>query len=924
MFNFLRVLLFICLSTIVLESSAQQQENALVSGNFQGMSFEQFVKKVESQTDFHFYFKSAETQGISINLEVQDRSISSLLEEALQDTGLEYAIDPATSAIFITLERKLLTTLPSGFFDREKMSATEEEQVVVDPYAERANLKRKNAGKLYEIGTKTNTIKAGKAILKGRVRDANSGEPVYGASILIEEPFIGVSTDQFGHYTITLPKGRHTLKISSMGMLEEEREIMLYSEGTLDIELVENVVSLKEVVISSQRDRNVTQAQMGVEKISAKSIKQVPTVMGEADILRVVQTLPGVKTVGEASTGFNVRGGSVDQNLILFNEATVYNPSHLFGFFSAFNSDVIDGVELYKSSIPAKYGGRLSSVLDVSPKMGNKKKFAGKAGIGLLTSRLMVEGPLIKDKTSFVLGARSTYSSWLLNLLNNDDFKNIKGSFYDLNLNLDHEVNETNIISLTAYHSQDQFKLRSDTLYEYGNQNATLKWRHIFGEKLYGVMSASYSSYDYSVASDANPVNAFGLSFGLNQLNMKGDFTYSLNSRHTLNLGAASVLYSLQPGAFLPNGSESGVTPDVIEPERALENALFIEDQFEVNDRLSLNVGLRYSLYQYLGPKNTLSYAAGLPKTEDNVLDTLSFGSGDIIKTYHGPEYRLSGRYMLSNALSVKFGYNTLRQYIHMLSNSTAVSPTDIWKLSDPNLRPQFGDQLSLGLYKNFRSGKIETSVEGYYKNIRDYLDYKGGAVLVMNHAIETDVVSTEGKAYGVEFLLKKPSGNFNGWLSYTWSRTLLRVENENEKELINRGAWYPANFDKPHDFTFVGNYKFSHRFSVSLNCTYSTGRPITLPIAKYNYAGSQRVLYSDRNAYRLPDYFRTDIAMNIEGNHNLKQRTHNSWSIGVYNLTGRRNVYSTYFVSEGGAINGYKLSIFGTAIPYVNFNIRF
>ncbi len=669
---------------------------------------------------------------------------------------------------------------------------------------------------------------------------------------------------------------------------------------------------------------NVTSVQMGVEKLNIKTIKQIPTAFGEADILRVVLTLPGVKTVGEASTGFNVRGGSTDQNLILFNDATIYNPSHLFGFFSAFNPDVVKNVELYKSGIPAKYGGRLASVLEITSRDGNKKKFSGSGGIGLLTGRLTLEGPIIKDKTSFILGGRSTYSSWLLGQLKNTAYKNSKASFYDLNLHLTHDFNAKNSMYFTGYVSKDQFKFNTDTLYGYQNQIASLKWKHVFSNKLYSVLTTGFTKYQYSVVSEKNPVNAFKLAFTIEQTNAKADFSYFIGERHTLDFGASSIHYKLHPGSYSPQGNESLAIPETVQAEQGLESAFYLSDRFEITPKLSLNVGLRYSLFHYLGAKDVLTYGPGLPKHEANVIDTLSYTKGKTIQTYHGPEYRLSARYVLTENSSIKLSYNTLRQYIHMLSNTTAISPTDIWKLSDPHIKPQLGDQVSLGLYKNFQNNTIETSVELYHKNIKNFLDYKSGAQLILNQHIETDVMSTEGKAYGVEVLIKKLTGKLNGWMAYTYSRTLLRVSDAAAGEMINDGKWYPANFDKPHDFTLIGNYRFSHRFSTSLNFTYSTGRPVTLPLSYFDMGGSARTYYSERNEYRIPDYYRVDFSMNIEGNHKIKKLAHSSWTLAIYNLIGRKNVYSVYFKSQNGRVNGYKLSIFGQPIPTVTYNFRF
>ena len=929
----LLIVLFGCCVSVF----GQQRNNKAVSLSLEGATVEQLVQQLERESEFKFFYDSLQFRDFKVSLHVKELSVEEVLQKAFNGTDFSYTIDRHGN-IFLLKNQLILTSLPEGIFNNDSVQRTnkpapgaEKEDAdlalvlsqLAEQREEKIDISPEN--KIHEIGLGSGKSSGGNVNLSGYVRDVNSGEPVVGAAVFIKEPMIGVTTDAFGYYSITLPKGRHTLFFKVIGMKDTHRSLLLIGDGKLDVELREEVSSLKEVTVSAEKTRNVKSVQMGVEKIDIKQIKQVPSVLGEPDILRVVLTLPGVKTVGEATTGFNVRGGATDQNLILFNGTTIYNPSHFFGLFSAFNPELVKNVELYKSSIPAKYGGRLSSVLEVNSREGNKKKFTGSAGIGLLTSRLNLEGPIIKDKTSFNFGARTTYSNWLLNLLPDDSgYKDGSASFYDVNLHVSHQVNEENNLYFTGYFSKDRFGFSDGTMYGYKNENANLKWQHIFNNRLNGVFSAGYDRYDYYTSANENPVNAYQMDFDISQRNLKSDFSYFLNSNHTIDFGFSSIYYQLNPGSYKPFGEKSLVVADKLEKEQALESAFYVGDQFDVNSRLSVNLGLRYSVFNYLGPKKVLAYREGFPKEDYTLFDSVYYKKGSIINTYQGPEFRLSARYAFSDDFSVKAAYNTLRQYIHMLSNTTAISPTDTWKLSDPNIRPQQGDQLSLGFYKNLKSHTIETSVEVYYKNIKSYLDYKSGAQLLMNHRIETDVVNTRGKAYGAEFMLKKKAGKLNGWMSYTYSRTLLKMDDPNAGEVINGGDYYAANFDKPHDFSLISNYRVSHRFSVSLNTNYSTGRPITVPIGKFYYAGSERSLYSDRNTYRIPDYFRMDLAFNIEGNHKLKQLTHNSWTIGIYNLTGRKNPYSVYFVSENERVHGYKLSIFGTAIPFVNFNLRF
>lgn len=919
----LPLLIFLNLFFLITGIAASAQSGSKrVSLELKGARIDSLVTELETQTGYHFYYDPAQFDSLQISISVSNVSLQKVLELVFANTEYHFAIPEKQTYVLLTRGAIIKTNLPAGFFSN---TAPDSLQGTTPFYGDRKKVRTDASieNKLFEIGVRNNNPGTGSVAMAGYVRNVKTGEPVAGAIITLATPAVTAATDQYGYYSITLPKGRHVLIIQGIGMKDTKRQVMVYATGNFDIDMDERVTSLKEVIVSAQKLANVRNVQLGTDRLTIKAIKQVPTAFGEADILKAILMLPGVKTVGEASTGFNVRGGSSDQNLILFNDATIYNPSHFFGFFSAFSSEVVKDVELYKSSIPSKYGGRLSSVLDISSREGNKKNFAGVAGVGLLTSRITLEGPIKKDKTSFILGARTTYANWLLQFLP-DEYKHSKASFYDVNLNISHQFNKKNNLYITGYLSKDKFNLNSDTTYGYSNRNISVKWKHTFSNKLTMVITGGFDHYDYSIGSEKDSLFAYKMKFDINQYNFKTDFNWYINANHSVDYGVSSIRYRLNPGTYGPNSKTSLVVKDDMETEHALESAAYISEKWNITDDLSLQAGLRYSMFNYLGPKAVNEYSPGLPVTEDNIVQTKNYAKNKFIKTYQGPEYRLAVRYSLTQSLSLKAGYNSLRQYIHVLSNTTAISPTDIWKLSDPNIKPQTGDQVSFGIYKNFKSNTIETSAEVYYKNIKNYLDYKSGAQLVLNHHIETDVMSTRGKGYGVELLVKKQNGKLNGWISYTWSRILLKMEDSTKGEIINGGKYYPANYDKPHDITMVGNYRFSHRFSVSMNVTYSTGRPITLPIGRFYYAGSWRALYADRNAYRIPDYFRTDLSMNIEGNHKVHQKTHNSWTIGVYNLTGRKNPYSVYYVSENGLINGYKLSIFGSAIPFVNFNIRF
>lgn len=889
-----------------------------VSCDFSSASFEEFVNSIEKQTQLHFYYNHKQTDSLLVNLTVSSRPLAEVLHRLLEGTGMDFSF--YEKSIILSKNRTIHTDLPAGFFNDED-SPSRNSAIDYTDYLQKEKSKKAEE-MVYPIGTFTRTL-TGDATLTGSVKDIRSGEAIVGAIIFEEKSGASAVTDPLGGFSMKLPKGRHALKIKHLGMKTTMRNVIIYADGKLPIEMEEVITPLKEVVIQSNRESNVLGTQMGVQKLDIKMMKQIPLSLGETDVLKVITMLPGVQTVGEGTLGLNVRGGTTSQNLILFNDAIVYNPSHFFGFFSTFNPDVVKSIELYKSGMTADYGGRLASVLDIQSREGNYKKLSGSGGISPVSARLSFEGP-ISDKTVFMVGARSTYSDWVLRQVNVPSLKNTQASFYDVNATINHKINNNHQIALSGYMSYDHFRLNNDTAYQYKNQNISAKWKHIFNPTLFGSFVASFSGYEYKMLSDKNPVTAFAMNFSVHQLNAKADFSYQYNHQHTLTAGASTINYRLSPGNLDPLGKNSLILTDHLQQEKAEESAIYVGDNFEVSPRLSLYGGIRYSFYQYLGAKDVLQYLSGQPRSENTIVDTVRYGAGKTIASYGGFEPRFSARLSLNDNSSLKFSYNRMRQYIQMVSNTTAVTPTDIWKLSDSYIKPQVGDQVSLGYYRNLKKNLIELSLETYYKSIQNTVDYKSGAVLLLNHHLETDVLNANGKAYGVELLLKKPNGKINGWISYTYSRAFLKTAGATSAETINRGAYYPSSYDKPHAFNFIGNYKFSRRFNVSLNAIYNTGRPITLPIGKYIIDGSERVYYSDRNQYRIPDYIRFDVSINLEGNHRIKKLAHSSWTFAIYNLLGRHNVYSIYFVAEGGQINGYQMSIFAKPIPTLTYNFKF
>ena len=682
---------------------------------------------------------------------------------------------------------------------------------------------------------------------------------------------------------------------------------------------------LDEIVVVGGRPSSVDNVMMGSEKFKPQLLKNIPSAFGESDIMKIVLSLPGVTTVGEASSGYNVRGGATDQNLILFNGGTVFNPSHLFGLFTSFNSDAVEDVELFKSSVPVEYGGRISSVLKVLSKEANMQKFTGSASIGVLTSKATLEMPIVKEKVSLLLNGRTTYSDWILKKLpEKSGYKDGSANFYDLGGVLTWKPNSRNRLKVNGYWSHDKFSFSSDDNYGYQNSNISAEWRSMLSEKITATLSAGLDHYDYFNEDRSVPSMAARLSFGIDQLWGKLHFRQRLTEKQVITYGLSMQHYNVQAGKYEPVGDASYVKADQLQHEKALESAAYLSYELPLTEKLSVSAGLRYSMFNALGPRDVNYYEEDELPSEETLLETRH--ETGIIKTYQAPEFRLSALYAIQENVSLKVGFNTMHQYIHKVSNTSIVSPTDTWKLSDLNIKPQKGWQAAAGIYYETRDKNYELSAEVYYKHIDDYLNYRNSAVLLMNPHLETDVISTKGKAYGVELQVKKPTGKVNGWVSYTFARSLLRQDDKRVEKPLNDGDWYPSEYDRPHELKAVLNFKFTERYSLSSNFNYATGRPTTLPAGKYYNTYYQKFMpyYSDRNTYRIPDYMRLDLAFNIEPTHKLTSFLHTSFSIGVYNALARRNAYNIYYVNEGDHIKGYRLSVFGTAIPYVSLNIKF
>ncbi|MBD3583304.1 TonB-dependent receptor [Flavobacterium selenitireducens] len=890
-----------------------------ISVSFTDVSVADAIQKIEAASSLTFYFDETWfKQAEPVSASFTNTDANTVLEAVFAQTNLNFYQDG--NRVILTRNSVIYDDLPENYFNGKtdgKPVVSSDKPVFFKEGGSSGEETVALVGKEKSSAEKTATI-------TGYVRDAVTGEAVPGVLLSVKGSNLDAVTDDRGFYALKVPSGQHTIEIKSLNYTQASRKVMAYSNGRLDFRVTENPNVLKEVIVHMNEKQNFRTAVTGVTNIDVENIKNIPLVLGERDIFRVATTLPGIKTTGEGSAGFNVRGGKEDQNLILLDDAVLYNPSHFLGFFSAVNPFTTGDVMIYKGSIPAEFGGRLSSVFDITTKKANTEKLSGEGNLGPVTSNLMLNIPVVKGKSGLVIGGRATYSGWILRSLKNSDLQNSRASFYDANLKYTHKLGENDDIELMGYYSHDDFSITSDSLYKYDNRLASVRWNHKFNNKHRGTLSLTNSQYKFDIEYDAGNSSSFDLGYTINETQAAFKFRYSLGEKHKINYGINSKLYQIEPGHIDPLGAESFIESLEIQREKGLESGAFISDDFEITEKWLVSVGVRYSSYLAMGASTVRTYQPGVPISDGSVTGEKTYGKNEVMKSFGGFEPRVSARYMIAEDFSVKAGFDQTYQYIHMLSSNTTQSPTATWKLSDLNVDPQMSRQFSLGFYKNLKDDMFEVSLEGYYKRSQNILDYKVGAQLLLNENVETELLQGEGKSYGVEFLIKKNSGRLNGWLGYTYSRTFLKLDSRFSDERVNNGEYFPSNFDKPHDFSAVLNYKFTKRYSFSANFIYQTGRPITYPIGSYMYNGMEFTLYSDRNEFRIPDYFRLDIGVNIEGNHKIKKLAHSFWNFSIYNVLGRNNPYSVFFVTEAGQVKAYKTSIFSIPVPTLTYNFKF
>jgi hypothetical protein len=760
---------------------------------------------------------------------------------------------------------------------------------------------------LSAFGQKTYTI-------SGTIKDKATGEQLIGANVRIKElPQNGTATNSYGFFSLSAPKGEYTLLVTYIGYETISRQVSLIKNQELNISLTPKA-ELSEVVINGNRPNNdnIVSPQMGVEKLNMAQINQVPVVLGEKDILKTLSLLPGVKSAGEANTGFYVRGGASDQNLILLDEATVYNASHFFGFFSTFNSDAIKDVSLFKGGMPAEYGGRLSSVLDIKMNEGNNKNYTAEGGIGLIASRIKVEGPIVQDKGSFMVSARRTYIDFFLKASSDSTIKGSSIYFYDINAKANYHFDNKNAIYLSGYFGKDVLALKNTFGTNWGNSTGTVRFNHIFNSKLFSNTSLVFSNYNYAVES-FQADNNFKATSQITDFNLKEDLQYSAGSSHTLKFGLNILHHTIAPGDITTSGTSS-FNNKSIEKRYGFENAVYVGDEWKATNKLTFLYGLRLSGLFLLGPGTFKTYdAAG------NTTSATTYASGASVKNYLNLEPRFSAGYQLSDESSIKASYNRNTQNIHLLNNSTSATPTDLYVMSSNNIKPEIADQVSTGWFKNFKDNTYEFSAEVYYKWLQNQIDYKDGAQLIGNADVESLLTYGTGRTYGLELFLKKKYGRFNGWVGYTLSRTELKFP------AINNDNYYPARQDRTHDLSVVGIYQLNKRWSFSSVFIYGTGNAVTYPTGKYNIGGLTTFSYSQRNGYRLPSSNRLDLGATLEGKQHKKY--HSSWTFGIYNVYAYRDPYIITFRDSKTVPNtteAVETSIFATRIPSVTWNFKF
>lgn len=782
------------------------------------------------------------------------------------------------------------------------------------------------------------------AAIGGLILDGKSGTPLPGAVFAIKSLELGIASNLKGMFSLSLKPGNYQVQVSCIGYEDFNATLKVLSTGDLTVEMFEKSIRLEEVSVFARRaDRNITGDQMSLVEIDKKGIKQLPLITGEKDLIRSFAMLPGIKSTGEFGTGISVRGGGNDQNLFLIEETPLYNTSHVFGLISAISPDIAGNVSLYKGFIPAEFGERASSVIDIQLRRGNEKKYTANGGIGLFSSRLAVEGPVIRDRMSFLVAGRSSYSDWLLNRIPDAQLANSKASFHDIYAGINSRIAKRHRLFFMFYNSYDFFNYDKTLQYANKNNAGELKWNFSRSRTLDYSMAISYSENAVEKKDLEYPSKSYRLRHSVNSLSVRADVLYNMNQSHAIKFGAQAIRYAVDQGRQEPGDTLSTAGTVDLETNQGVETALYITDNITINTNISLNVGLRYSMFFNLGPYTVHHYQQGLTRSEATLTGSTGYDDFELIRMYHGLEPRFSFRYQFNSSASAKVSYSRNMQYLSLVSASAVQSPDDLWQLANTYIEPVVSNAVALGLYRNLRQNTLETSVEFYYRSLRNLTEYKDGARLSLdayagtyqagmpNIPFESQLISATGRNYGAELMIKKNQGDLEGWIAYTWSRSLKRTQSALAGEIIRANQWYPSNCDKPHDLNAMLTYHYNRRLRLSANFTYSTGRAVTLPEAIYYTENAWHVTYRPRNSERLPDYHRLDLSVSFDESLRIKKKWKGSWTFSVLNVYGRKNAYSIFFKAENPSKENnyrsfglYKLYIIGRPLPTLTYNFIF
>jgi hypothetical protein len=887
--------------------------DTLVSCHFNQLPFTEYCDYIFKESGVRIYFRETWVKGVTVTMDADNISVMKATVTALKGTGLQ--VSAWNNDLVIIPGELLPESLPRYETEQYQADSSVSGTKSLTQSEEHYLTGRKaDVMQTLRVGKKGLAGSGSKATIRGRITEQQTGEAAIGATMYIEETKAGTVTDQNGVLSMVLKPGSYTAVFAFMGLETKKYFLEVFSDGEFSIEMKKSAIQMKEVVVFGDRQMNFRFKDPGLEKISAKAIKEIPMMMGERDILKVSEMLPGIVTVGEGSAGLNVRGGNYDQNAFYINRIQIYNTSHLFGFFPAFNADIVKDFSIYKGHIPVQYGGQLSSVFNIIGRQGNRKHFTVRGGLSPVAANLSIEGPIKKDTGSFLISGRYLYSDWILQQMDDPVIRTSKAAFNDLSASLNYDFRKSKL-SLFVYHSQDKFSLSDISTYSYSNNGASINFSYYFNTSMRADFSVTGSQYAFQTIDTQEPTLAYEHSYKIGDYRVNADFTQELTAKNTLQYGAGITFYDLERGTVKAYGEKSLRLPVELGPDQGIESALYLSDSHDVLPWMNISAGLRFTLFSPIGPRTVYTYYPDTPKDPRYFKDTLEYSTGQPIKWYFEPDLRAAVIMRTDADGSVKVAFNQMHQNLFVLNNTIALSPNSQWKLADYHIPPARSDQVSAGVFRTFPKSGWESSLEFYYKRTVNYPEFIDGADFLGNPLVETALLPGKQDAYGIEFLIRRSGRRLEGWLAYTYSRSFVKVDGDLPWEKINNGLVYPANYDIPNVLNTVIIYHFNRRVTASSVITYQTGRPVTYPVSVYYVNSIPYVDYSNRNEYRIPDYFRLDLSLTIEGNLKRHKFLHNSFVFSLYNVTGRENPYSVYFKLEGGKIKSYQYSVIGVPI---------